>query len=852
MPSPKAIFISYRRSDTDGFARLLHRQLLDWFHPDVVYFDQHSAESGMDYVQGIKAALGEVSVVLVLIGRHWIGEFAERARKGEPDLVVAEIEMALKNRDSREITVIPVLTGIDKEPPLAELPHALAQPIQSLFRLGHERLYYGRIGASAFQFTTLLDRLEKVPGVPKRVLHHEPESKRPFPAAISHRSTRFVDAEHRLDQLQEALVSAPRGERPLVSTICGMAGVGKSELALQFAFKHRDAFSGGVCWLPGSGVNALTQAAAESCRECFIPVNQDDDPCGVWRAWLEQTPKSCLIILDDLAAPEVASAVLPRMGPHSILITTRDVAADQATIIGPWADSTAASYLQECLRSHPFPAPLAQLRRLSRALGGVPLALAHAAAYLSRTGRRVEEYVDQLEDVAKAPVLLASLARREPLLATLRTSLDKCDEAAQRLLETLACFADQPVPERWLRSRSDLRSPADQAAVSDDVRWNELVAQLRSFALVDRVGTYPADMRLQEKLAGKRTQPALQLNRMTQQSLLAITPDGSTTRRVATQLLAQRAANEMRVAGRTAEYACLVDHLVFRATLEDDIESARLMRLTAELHRAKGNFDAARECASQWVLLCAELQRPDAAETVEARILEAEAVADLERFTEALPLAARAAADAMELGGQDGELHARACCLAARCAAELGDPGQALNLFQTKLLDGYLLGSAEVAVSPWVLRALHDFSNVLLQAGQTRTALWAQSKLLELAASEFGQSHDLTLQCAAALAKTWSSIGDHGRASQVWRLAAETRLAVSGPYHPDTIATSMGLANALLQLGNADEAARVFDVTLTWGNLTLPQGDERLCALRDGHKAAQQLLEDRAQQGRPQ
>lgn len=52
--------------------------------------------------------------------------------------------------------------------------------------------------------------------------------------------------------LQNQQVAINSTARRSVTSIAGMGGIGKTELALQYAIAHRETYQGGICWLRAS------------------------------------------------------------------------------------------------------------------------------------------------------------------------------------------------------------------------------------------------------------------------------------------------------------------------------------------------------------------------------------------------------------------------------------------------------------------------------------------------------------------------------------------------------------------------------------------------------------------------
>ena len=135
----KNIFISYRREDSEGFARGLFQSLVVAFGPDHVFMDVEDIGLGTDFVEAIDKSLASCGALLVLIGPQWAGctDAGGNRRLEDPlDFVRMEVVKALE----RGVRVIPVLVKGAKMPASGKLPEAL-QPItrRQALELRHER-----------------------------------------------------------------------------------------------------------------------------------------------------------------------------------------------------------------------------------------------------------------------------------------------------------------------------------------------------------------------------------------------------------------------------------------------------------------------------------------------------------------------------------------------------------------------------------------------------------------------------------------------------------------------------------------------------------------------------------------
>lgn len=132
------IFISYRRDDTAGYARAVGDELGRRFGAERVFMDVDDIGAGQAFDDAIERALGGSAVLLVMIGKRWLGE-----RDGLPpriseadDFVRREVATGL----ARGLRVIPLLLDGATMPAEAQLPEPL-RPLtrRNAIEIGHTR-----------------------------------------------------------------------------------------------------------------------------------------------------------------------------------------------------------------------------------------------------------------------------------------------------------------------------------------------------------------------------------------------------------------------------------------------------------------------------------------------------------------------------------------------------------------------------------------------------------------------------------------------------------------------------------------------------------------------------------------
>jgi hypothetical protein len=155
-----SIFLSYRRSNADGYARLLYEYLRDHFGDNEVFFDRRTIGGGDEFPESLRSAVGGCAAMLVVIARDWLevrDGSGRRRLDRRNDWVRQEIALALKLGKR----IIPVLFEDASMPSKEELPSPL-KPFAT--RQGH--WLRGTTYDYEVQQRRLVALLAEVPGVP--------------------------------------------------------------------------------------------------------------------------------------------------------------------------------------------------------------------------------------------------------------------------------------------------------------------------------------------------------------------------------------------------------------------------------------------------------------------------------------------------------------------------------------------------------------------------------------------------------------------------------------------------------------------------------------------------------------
>ena len=112
-------------------------------------------------------------------------------------------------------------------------------------------------------------------------------------------STNFVGREEQLEKLHQLL---QQNEQGTISAISGMGGIGKTELALQYASTYLDEYPGSLCWFSVREQNLATQIIefAGTYLNLFVPDQTKSEESQVeycWNNWRSEKIESVYIFV---------------------------------------------------------------------------------------------------------------------------------------------------------------------------------------------------------------------------------------------------------------------------------------------------------------------------------------------------------------------------------------------------------------------------------------------------------------------------------------------------------------------------------------------------------------------------
>jgi len=626
----------------------------------------------------------------------------------------------------------------------------------------------------------------------------------------------------------------------LVPALLGTGGTGKTQLAIGFAHAMWSARTVDLlAWVPAGNRSAIIAGYARAAADLGLLAEEEpsggtaDSAAQRFLDWLRTTERRWALILDGVASPVDVEGLWPRGPAGQVVVTSRlresELAwsGDNVTAhaVGGFSRREALAYLNARLTA--FPDQRIEALDLAEDLGGLPIALAQAAAVVSVAESTCRDYRDAYAERLRTTTQTLVESCPQSLLATWSLAVELAHELPPAGLSWPALVFASALDTSGIPA-AVLTSPAACAYITGRTGENELTVPSGSTGLTGNTAGSTGDG--QASADGNLVRAAY----AALQRLGLLSVDSRDAVRTVWLHTAVRAAVRAYLApGNVEQVAAAAATALLEAwpdpgapgsgpplslALRDSAAALRafagdllwkpeahpvLLRAGTSLTEAPALTDAA---IAYWQALSAasgQLLGYGHAQSVLARDRLADAFASSERLAEALPVFEATLSDREATFGPQHQETVTARLNVARSLNAAGREHEAIARYEQ------VLAARERSGGPGhreTLAVRVQLAAAYEVAGRRGDSIKLYERALDDAERELGPTHRDTLSARVSLAGAYLGAGQAREAIAAFQRALADTERTAGADDPATLATRASLAGAYRAAGKTKEA----------------------------------------------
>lgn len=215
------------------------------------------------------------------------------------------------------------------------------------------------------------------------------------------------------------------------TAIYGLGGIGKTSLAVEFIWRHKNEYPGGIFWISGESNMTFQSSVREMALEMQITSPESDFSFTLMKAlaWLKKQSKMWCLVVDNLDQLEMSEDMRKllrgkwKQGSRGhVIITTRrepreilkETGIEEKSCIElkRLTQEQSVEFLRK--KTGRTEGEDSEVRELASELSGLPLALDQAAAYIRYLSCSISDYVKQYREQIEKLELLKKMKAQEP------------------------------------------------------------------------------------------------------------------------------------------------------------------------------------------------------------------------------------------------------------------------------------------------------------------------------------------------------------------------------------------------------------------------------------------------------
>ena len=678
----------------------------------------------------------------------------------------------------------------------------------------------------------------------------------PFP-----RNPFFTGREELLEVLHSRLHTGQKFSPAQSYAIQGLGGIGKTQLALEYAYRHALEYSA-IFWIRAETAENIVGSLLRIAEVVQLPECEDRDQQRVLtevQRWLA-THSQWLLIWDNVEDPALLERFLPTAKLGAILITTRCQSLGtlaRGIDLFPMEQEEGMLFLLRRAKALKLEAESQQLRQFSvllphqyaaaaelvATMGGLPLALDQAGAYIEETQCGLPAYLE-LFRVRHSTLLQqrgdrfcehpASVATTFALAFTATT---RNHPVAGDLLRICALLQPDAIPEELFRQGCEYLGVALEGSCHDTLDWNRVVAGACSYSLLQRqpevrtlsmhrlVQAALLDAMIEEEQEQWNRQlistldvlfPEVlplaehsaweQAERLLPHALLCLSRTEPAAKSSVFASLVSKSARYLYERGQYAQAEPLflqALQLRERVLSPDHPDVASLLNSLALLFREQGKYAQAEPLFLQALQLRERVLGPEHPEVASSLNSLAALYWSLGRYEQAEQLLQRALYIWEHALGPDHPEVARPLNNLGLIYGMQGKYVQAESLLRRAFSTWERSLGPE---HPQVANALHNLAELARDQGKYAQAETLFQRVLHIREQSLGSEHPLVASALHDLAETYSMQSKDEQAELLFQRACAIRAQLLGSEHPLVAESLNGLANLLREQDKYQEA----------------------------------------------
>jgi tetratricopeptide (TPR) repeat protein len=615
------------------------------------------------------------------------------------------------------------------------------------------------------------------------------------------RNALFTGREAVLARLVTALRPGQAAALSQPTAISGLGGIGKTQLALEYAYQHRQDYQA-VFWVRADTRENLVSDFVAMAGNLHLPeqdAREVQQTVTAVQAWLS-TQGDWLLILDNADDLALAREFVPPSYGGQVLLTTRAQAMGrfaqriEVDVMSPEVGMLfllrrAGLLASDAELEQISPEERAQAGELVQELGGLPLALDQAGAYMEETPCRIGEYL-QLYRTHRAALLRrrGGLVGDHPASVATTWSLafaivEQASPAAADLLRLCAFLHPDAIAEDLLRQGMNQLEPPLQGLGTDELAFHEAVRTLGVYSLLRR----------------DPTSQSLSLHRLVQAVL--IDAMASETRQAWVERIILLLSTVLPESGQVTfphweQWERLLPHaLSCAAHLQRispvSLQAARFLRLIGWYLKDRGQYSRAEPLLQQALVLVEWQLGKDQVDTATAVGTLAWLYHAQGKYVEAEPLFQRALAICEQRLGPYHPNTASSLNNLAELYRAQGKYAKAEPLFQRALaIREQRLGPHH----PDTALSLNNLGALYYAQSKYAKAEPLFQRALVIREQYLGSNHPDTAQSLNNLAELYYTQSKYAEAEPLFQRALAIREQRLGPHHPVTASSLHSLA----------------------------------------------------------